>query len=72
MKKFIKAISGKKAMMTLLVLVSICSVLEVITSIRLGTRIAFTPLGLIFSCLAVWADSLEKDEKKAKAEAEEA
>lgn len=66
MKTFIKAITGKKAMLTMLVLVCICSVLEVITSIRMGTRIAFTPIGLIFCNLAIWADSLEKKEKKEK------
>lgn len=64
MKNFIKAISGKKAMYVVLVLACIASVLEVITSIRLGTRISFTPMGLIFCNLAIWADSLDKKEKE--------
>ena len=62
MKNFIKAISGKKAMYVMLVLAIICSVLEVITSLRLGTRIAFTPMALVFCNLAIWADSLKKKE----------
>jgi len=66
MKKFVKAISGKKAMYVLLVISSIFSVLEVITSIRMGTRIAFTPMAFMFTSVALWADSLEKEEKKAK------
>lgn len=66
MKTFFKVISSKKALMVVLTLASICSVLEVITSIRTGMRIAFTPMTLMFVNIALWADALEKEEAKEK------
>lgn len=66
MKNFINAISGKKAMYVMIVLALIGAVLQIITSIRLGTKNPYTAMGLIFCNLAIWADSLEKKEKKEK------
>lgn len=66
MKNFIKAISSKKAMYVMLVLALIGAVLQIITSIRLGTKIPYTAMGLVFCNLAIWADSLEKKEKMAQ------
>lgn len=55
MKKFIQAVSGKKAMYVTLILVSICAVLDVLTSVRLGTKPDFTPITVIYCVIAAWA-----------------
>lgn len=64
MKTFFKVISSKKALMVVLTLACIFSVLEVITSIRTGMRIAFTPMTFMFVNIALWASALEKEEAK--------
>lgn len=55
MKKFIQAVSGKKAMYIALILVSICAALDVFTSVRLGTKPDFTPITVIYCVIAAWA-----------------
>lgn len=55
MKKFIQAVSGKKAMYVTLILVSICAVLDVLISVRLGTKPDFTPIAVIYCVIAAWA-----------------
>lgn len=55
MKKFIQAVSGKKAMYIALILVSICAVLDVLISVRLGTKPDFTPITVIYCVIAAWA-----------------
>lgn len=55
MKKFIQAVSGKKAMYVTLILVSICAVLDVLISVRLGTKPDFTPITVIYCVIAAWA-----------------
>ena len=55
MKKFIQAVSGKKAMYVALILVSICTVLDILTSIRLGTKPDFTQITVIYCVIAAWA-----------------
>ena len=53
MKKFIQAVSGKKAMYVALILVSICTVLDILTSIRLGTKPDITPITVIYCVIGV-------------------
>ena len=62
MKNFIKAILGKKALVIMLVLVSVVAVLDVMTSIRLGIKVDYATIGIIYSAIAIWADGLSKKE----------
>lgn len=66
MKKFIKAISGKKALYVVLVLACVCTVLEVITSIRTGNRIDYMAICSIFIAIVAWAEALKSKEIKEK------
>ena len=61
MKKFIKIISGKKAMIVGLTLTTICSILDTITSVRTGTAIDYTSMCVMFSMIAVWDACLKKE-----------
>lgn len=61
MKKFIKIISGRKAMIVALTLTTICSVLDTITSVRMGTTIDYTSMCVMFSMIAVWDACLNKE-----------
>ena len=65
MKNFINKISGKKALVIVTVLACICAVLEIITAIRLGNKINFTAMCVIFSAITIWACAVEKKEKEA-------
>ena len=60
MKKFIRVITGKKAMIVVLTLALIISVLNIVDSIRNNNAIDFALLGGMFAAIAVWADSLNK------------
>lgn len=65
MKKFINVITGKKAMIVMLVIACIVSVLDVVYSIRNNSPIDFALLGAMFASITVWADSCNKKQKKA-------
>lgn len=58
MKKLINALTGKKAMIGCLAVVTVCEVMEVITAVRLGTKIDFATAGVLYSVLTVWAACL--------------
>ena len=69
MEKFLKAISGKKALYVIMALTGIGMVLEIITAIRLeGYRFDFLGFGILCACITCWAVSLEQKEKKEKNE----
>ena len=65
MEKFLKAISGKKALYVIMVLTGIGMALEIITSIRIeGYRFDFVGFGILCACITCWAVSLEEKDKK--------
>lgn len=64
MKKFVNAISGKKAMMVVMVLAVIGTVMEIITSVRLSTVPDYMGMGAVWVALAAWAAALESSKKK--------
>lgn len=64
MKKFLKAISGEKAMLIVLTILTICSVLDVITAVRMGTTIDYIPIGFLYCMMAIWAECLEEKKNK--------
>ena len=69
MKKFLKAISGKKALYVIMALTGIGMILEIITAIRVdGYRFDFVGFGILCCCITCWAVSLEEKEKKKKEE----
>lgn len=64
MKNILKALSGKKALMVLLTASIVGSVLEIVTCVRMGTRIDFLSMTVLFTLITVWAVELEKKENK--------
>ena len=58
MKKFIQAISGKKAFYVVTALAVIASVLEIVTSVRNGTNIDWQGMTVYWVALAGWAACL--------------
>lgn len=67
MKKIINALTGKKAMIGCLAVVTVCEVLDVITAVRMGTKIDFATAGILYSILTVWAASLTVKTNKKEA-----
>ena len=69
MKKLVNALTGKKAMYTVLALTIIGSVLEIVTAIRMdgAYSIDWTAQGIIYCVIAVWAAGLEMKEKAKEA-----
>ena len=67
MKKFVNAISGKKAMMIVMVLAAIGTVMEIVTSIRLSTVPDYMGIGSVWVALAAWNVALENMKKKENA-----
>ena len=71
MKKFLKAISGKKALYVIMALTAVGIVLEIVTAIRVdGYRIDYAGMGAVCICIACWAACLENRENKTSAEEE--
>ena len=70
MKKVVKALSGRKALYVVMVLALIGTVLDIVTSIRMNTRIDWAGCGAVWVALWAWAVSLENQEKKEKKETE--
>ena len=64
MKKLQKALTGKKALHTMLGVTIVCTILDIATSIRIGSKIDFGAMGIIYTALTAWALALEKEEKK--------
>ncbi len=71
MKKFLKAISGKKALFVVMALVIVGIVLEIITAIRVENyRIDYSGICSVCVCITCWAACLESREKKTSTEEE--
>lgn len=64
MKKFLQAISGKTALVIFLIIVVIGTILDIVTSMRMGTKFNYYANGIIYCLIAIWADSLKKKEDK--------
>lgn len=65
MKNLVKALSDKKTMYVAYVIITICTMLDVIASYRMGTKLDILPIGVLYSLLAVWGSSFEKKDEKA-------
>ncbi|MCQ2496982.1 MAG: hypothetical protein MJ131_10390 [Lachnospiraceae bacterium] len=65
MKRFISIITGKKAMIAVLIIAVILAILDISYSVRNNTAIHFAAFGSWFACIAIWADSLDKKKNKA-------
>ncbi len=65
MKNIINRITGKKALTIVTVIACICTVLEIATAIRTGSKIDFFCMGGMFAAITVWACEIEKKEKAA-------
>lgn len=63
MKKFMKAISGKTALIIITTLAIICTILEIVTSIRQGTKIDWAPMAATYAAIACWASALATGKK---------
>lgn len=69
MKNLVNALTGKKAMYIVLAITVICTILEIVTSIRIASyKVDWFAMGIIYSVITIWATCLEKKENK-KAEA---
>ena len=66
MKKVVKALSGKKARYVMIVFAAAASILEIVTSVRNGTRIDWIGMAVYWSAICCWAVCLEGQEKAAK------
>ncbi len=64
MKKFLNAISGRTALIVFIVIITICTVLEIVTSVRNNQNIDFLGLGVIWTATAGWAACLTSSKKK--------
>lgn len=62
----IKLLTGDTAWTVVMVLATICSVMERIEANRNGTSVGFMPMGGVYIILAVWAIILECKKKKQK------
>ena len=63
MKNITRALTGKKALVLFTVILTICTVLDIATSIRIGTKIDFLTYGILYSVVTVWASEISKKEK---------
>lgn len=69
MKNFFKAISGKKALVTVLIIAIISSVLEIVTAFRQGTFVDLKSMSSVYAMITIWAVTLiDKDKKNAAIE----
>lgn len=66
MKNIISALTGKKAMYTVLIIVTAGMVLDIAASFRQGTSVDFAPLTAIYASIAVWAAELESKKNAIK------
>ena len=64
MKNIVSVLSGKKALYVVMALAVIASVLEVVTSVRNGTRIDWQGMAIYWVAIAGWAVCLGEKEKK--------
>ena len=64
MKKFIRKITSKKALVLVLVITLIATVFDLVQSFRTGSSISYGLLGSVFASIAVWANELENKSKK--------
>ena len=66
MKNITRALTGKKAMYVVLVVAIICTVMEVVTAIRIGSayKIDYLAIVAIFSAITAWASSLNKKDEE--------
>ena len=63
MKKVVKALSGKKALYVIIVIAAVASILEIVTSIRNGTRTDWIGMAVYWSAICCWAVCLGEQEK---------
>ncbi len=64
MKKFLNAISGRTALIVFIVIAAVCSVLEIVTSVKNNANIDFAGLATIWVAIAGWAACLTSSKKK--------
>jgi len=64
MKNFMNAVSGKKAMVTVLIIVTLCFVLDVVTSLRQGRIANFAAISSTYAMITFWAIALSDSDKK--------
>ncbi|MCR4961011.1 MAG: hypothetical protein K6A74_06120 [Lachnospiraceae bacterium] len=64
MKKLVNALTGKTAMMVVMVLAAIGTVLDIVTAFRLSTTPDYMGMCAVWVALAAWAAALESSKKK--------
>ena len=59
MKKFVKAISGERALYIVMVLAVLASVMEIITALRTHVNIDYQGMGAYWIALCAWATAID-------------
>lgn len=65
MKNIISKLTGKKALTIVTVIACICTLLEIATAIRTGSKIDFFFMGGMFAAITAWACEINNKEKAA-------
>lgn len=66
MKKLVRALSGKKALYVVMAIAAVASVLEIVTSVRNGTRTDWQGMAIYWVAICGWAACLAKKDKPAE------
>lgn len=64
MKNIISAVTGKKALITFLIIAAAAFVLDIATSVRQGRIVDFGAMTSVFVSVTLWASVLDSKEKK--------